>query len=671
MKYHTRRCSKAFMMKAFAVVILSVLLVSVLWASFRNMLDPNQTTESEYLPARPTREEGQWPKLDEKSDKIFWIVQVTDVHISKFRDAKRGPDLVRFCQDYLTVIQPSLVLITGDLTDAKDYDDSTSAQFEEEWKEYQHSVGKCKALISATFLDTRGNHDAFDVAELHGKDNLYRRYSMMGRHHALSYHHKHATPFGKYSFIAVDACPIPGPKRPFNFFGYLDDDRVQQVMDLDMESYGSNLTIMFGHYPSSVIVQDPPGIRHIMRNAVAYLCGHLHTLGGFVPNMYSRHKTGSLELELGDWKDNRIFRVLAVDHDLLSFKDAALGDWPLVLVTNPKDAQFLASRHEPTETIGHSTHIRILVFSQREVNSVHVYVDGAYLGLASQASGPLYTLPWNPEDYSLGLHSLRVTVKDDTGYTKSVDQSFSVDGSTPDFEFWPRFVLMVNIFTLSKMVYGCCVFSYVLVLTSLRQCSSVRPLLLSNDGIICVSLLSKLWNIFVYRLWLVARTGSVYYTLLGFLLYITFGPWFVGEFLTGHLGVLFVWGSFIKGTFLTGSLTYFYGIFQILTFNFPLTMILGNTLDLRRQQVSSDNIPVGSQGMTKWRVVLSDLPFSLLLLFQTFMALTEFPRNYGTTAMVISPVRGGSVVVAVVLLYFTHSVPIKKLFAVNGSACCE
>ena len=52
------------------------------------------------------------------------------------------------------------------------------------------------------------------------------------------------------------------------------------------------------------------------------------------------------------------FRVLAVDHDLLSFVDAKLGDWPLILVTNPKDARFLAPHHEPTETIRHSTHIR-------------------------------------------------------------------------------------------------------------------------------------------------------------------------------------------------------------------------------------------------------------------------------------------------------------------------
>ena len=55
------------------------------------------------------------------------------------------------------------------------------------------------------------------------------------------------------------------------------------------------------------------------------------------------------------------FRVLAVDHDLLSFVDARLGDWPLILVTNPKDAQFLAPHHEPTESIKHSTHIRSVV----------------------------------------------------------------------------------------------------------------------------------------------------------------------------------------------------------------------------------------------------------------------------------------------------------------------
>ena len=35
--------------------------------------------------------------------------------------------------------------------------------------------------------------------------------------------------------------------------------------------------------------------------------------------------------------------------------------------------------------------------------------------------------------------------------------------------------------------------------------------------------LLQTWNVWIYRFWLVARTGKVYHTLLGFLLYITFG----------------------------------------------------------------------------------------------------------------------------------------------------
>lgn len=56
-----------------------------------------------------------------------------------------------------------------------------------------------------------------------------------------------------------------------------------------------------------------PGVRHVIRDAKAYLCGHLHTLAGIAPEMFTSHPEGFFELELGDWKDNRRFRILAVD----------------------------------------------------------------------------------------------------------------------------------------------------------------------------------------------------------------------------------------------------------------------------------------------------------------------------------------------------------------------
>lgn len=42
---------------------------------------------------------------------------------------------------------------------------------------------------------------------------------------------------------------------------------------------------------------------------MVYLCGHYHTLGGAVPNMYTLQQAGFLELELADWKDNRMYSI--------------------------------------------------------------------------------------------------------------------------------------------------------------------------------------------------------------------------------------------------------------------------------------------------------------------------------------------------------------------------
>jgi len=47
-------------------------------------------------------------------------------------------------------------------------------------------------------------------------------YAARGKQDKRSYHYMLETWEGdKISFIAVDACPDPGPRRPFNFFGIL------------------------------------------------------------------------------------------------------------------------------------------------------------------------------------------------------------------------------------------------------------------------------------------------------------------------------------------------------------------------------------------------------------------------------------------------------------------
>lgn len=52
------------------------------------------------------------------------------------------------------------------------------------------------------------------------------------------------------------------------------------------------------------------------------------------------------------------FRVAAIDHDIFSFVDVRLHKWPIILITNPKDAHYLMPAFEPIGRIKKSTHIR-------------------------------------------------------------------------------------------------------------------------------------------------------------------------------------------------------------------------------------------------------------------------------------------------------------------------
>ena len=46
---------------------------------------------------------------------------------------------------------------------------------------------------------------------------------------------------------------------------------------------------------------------------LSFSSGHLHNLIGLAPEMYTKQADGYLELELADWKDNRKYRIAALD----------------------------------------------------------------------------------------------------------------------------------------------------------------------------------------------------------------------------------------------------------------------------------------------------------------------------------------------------------------------
>lgn len=56
---------------------------------------------------------------------------------------------------------------------------------------------------------------------------LFRKYSANQK--VGSFHYVHKTPFGNYSFVCADATLTPGPKRPYNFFGILNQVQTYSV----------------------------------------------------------------------------------------------------------------------------------------------------------------------------------------------------------------------------------------------------------------------------------------------------------------------------------------------------------------------------------------------------------------------------------------------------------
>ena len=109
--------------------------------------------------------------------------------------------------------------------------------------------------------------DNFNVLSINSKENYYANYSVQGKKHPRSYMHRVTSGGETYSFIAIDACLQPGPRRPFNFVGALNEKEIEKIHRIAEESRakGADYIIWFGHYPTScILAQCEGGVRSIL-----------------------------------------------------------------------------------------------------------------------------------------------------------------------------------------------------------------------------------------------------------------------------------------------------------------------------------------------------------------------------------------------------------------------
>ena len=150
---------------------------------------------------------------------------------------------LNYSEKTLAAIQPEVILISGDLTDAKTANKYGSYQYKVEWEAYSSIVDK----IPYPVIDLRGNHDAFDVLEY--EKSSYQEYT---KDRAFK-ENKELTiskDFGNYTIVGINAAPEPGMRRPYNFIGYISESQRASLQEIGERTKTSNHSIWFGHYPT-------------------------------------------------------------------------------------------------------------------------------------------------------------------------------------------------------------------------------------------------------------------------------------------------------------------------------------------------------------------------------------------------------------------------------------
>ncbi|XP_053613017.1 transmembrane protein 62-like [Plodia interpunctella] len=641
-------------------LICVLLLLSIIVATFLNAI---ATDHNFYLDYKSEEENhakylgSKYGQMTDDTKNIVWFLQITDIHLSIFRDPGRISQFQQFCDVTVKIVKPMLVLASGDLTDAKARDNLGSSQVKTEWVYYQNIIKESGVTGHTLWLDIRGNHDNFNIKTINSEQNYFQNYSVQGSNHQRSYLNIQEKNGLRIAFLGIDACPEPGLRRPFNFIGILDGQEQDNLKKLKSEAERSaDHIVWFGHYPSSCILplqkdSQKMSLRdEIGSNAksLVYLCGHLHTMGGIVPRMYTKQKKGYLELELADWKDSRMMRLAAIDHGIFSFVDQKHNTWPLVLVTNPKHAQYIMPGREPLQLIHDSTHIRILAFSNVEIIDVKVSFDKVNWEKCIQREGPLYVCQWSPYKFASGLHHLFVTVTDELEKETTIDHIFSLDGSSVRFEIPPRILLMLDACTIFQGVFATLLLAAILPLVYLRF-QKRAPKYNRTCG-----------SHVLRRLWLLSKIDKIYYPLILYTIYLPFGPWAIGELIDDHIGIVFAWGIVIRGTFIPEAFTYMYGSVQIMFVQIPLLFVLAHSLKTK----------LFCQNIKGVRRLFSNLPFIFLLSIQLLLAYF-FWLEYGTMAFIFGPLRTWSVPLNIMLWYNTWNLPLehcRKLRNLNDSS---
>jgi hypothetical protein len=201
-------------------------------------------------------------------------------------------------------------------------------------------------------------------------------------------------------------------------------------------------------------------------------------------------------------------------------------------------------------------------------------------------------------------------------------------------------VLMSDLTTIFQISYiiALCVCTFPLVLFKIWQ------MLLKHKKVQRPKIKSQFWRRLVQKYLILCSVNRIYYGLVIMLVWTTIGPWSFHEILDGHVGYVFLWGTFVKGQFVSSSLSYSYGQLQLTFYQLPLIMCLANVT--WKRFIYGTNTQEGFFQANSFFIAVMVVEAALDLFYLI---------QYGFMAFLTSPIRTWSVLYGIFLFWQAHT----------------
>lgn len=157
------------------------------------------------------------------------------------------------------------------------------------------------------------------------------------------------------------------------------------------------------------------------------------------------------------------------------------------------------------------------------------------------------------------------------------------------------------------------------------------------------------------QFWILSSVDRIFWPVILYCIYLAVGPWVICEIVDGRYGAVFVWGIYLDGSFLPGSLTFFYGFSQLLLCQCPLNWIYSKCLAKRYYQV----IGMPTKNHRGWWCSprkISQAAFYFIITIEILLSIF-FGILYGASAFFLSVFRTWSVVMNIYLYYLANNLP--------------